>query len=204
MAQIEIGIDDSDLNKIYNALRKYPKKAEQAVIRTKNDTAQRAFTPLKRLISAQYNIAQNKLSGGTQYKGESSNNLIKVIKSNSINIDPTIRARGSNLTLYRFVKGNKQPRNKKGKGYVTVRVKKDKTFKMGRIVFIQNDPKSGNPQVFMRYSDSRKIRRLLKTTSVAHMTANKEVAPKVQEEALQIMKKRSEHYINQALKGIKK
>ena len=203
MAQIDISVDDSELNKIYDALKKYPKKAEKAIIRTKNDTAQRAFTPLKRLISAQYNIAQSKLSGGTYYKGESSNNLIKVIKTNSINLDSAIRARGSLLTLYRFVKGNKKPRNKKGKGYVSVRVKKDKTYKMGRVVFIQNDPRSGNPQVFMRYSNSRKIRRLLKSTSVAHMAANKDIAPKVQQEALEIMKKRSEHYLNQELKKIK-
>ena len=203
MAGIEIGIDDAELEKIYNALKKYPAKAETAIIRTKNDTAQRTLTPLKRAITAKYSIKQNALMGGDAYKGESSNNLIKVIKTNSINLDAGIRVRGSNLTLYRFVKGNKQPRNKKGKGYVNVQVKKGGAKKMSRYNFIQYGT-GGQLQIFQRHSNSRKISRLLKTTSVAHMASNKDVAPKVQEAALETIKKRSEHYINQALKSIKK
>ena len=202
MAGIEIGIDDTELEKVYQALKKYPKVAEKAIIRTKNDTAQRTLTPLKRLITSQYSIKQKDLTGGTQYKGESSNNLLKVIKSNNINIDSGIRARGSNLTLYRFVRGNKMPRNTKGKGYVTVQVKKGKTAKMSRYNFIQYG-KGGALQVFQRPSNSRKIRRLLKTTSIAHMVSNENVAPKAMEQAQEILKKRSQHYIERELKKIK-
>lgn len=202
MAGIEIGIDDSELEKVYQALKKYPKSAERAIIRTKNDTAQRTFTPLKRLITSQYNIKQKDLSGGTQYKGETSNNLIKVIKSNNINLDSGIRARGGSLTLYRFVRGNKQPRNTKGKGYVTVQVKKGKTMKMTRYNFIQYG-NGGALQTFNRRSNSRKINRLLKTTSVAQMVSNDNVAPKAMEQAQEILKKRSQHYIERELKKIK-
>ena len=202
MAGIEIGIDDAELERVYHALKKYPKSAEKAIIQTKNDTAQRTLTPLKRLISAQYNIKQKDLAGGSQYKGESSNNLLKVIKSNSVNINSGIRARGSNLTLYRFVRGNKMPRNKKGKGYVTVQVHKGGTKKMSRYNFIQYG-KGGAVQVFQRRSNSRKISRLLKTTSIAHMTSNKNVAPKAMEQAQEILKKRSQHYIERELKKIK-
>lgn len=204
MAGIEIGVDDAELEKIYEALKKYPKKAERAIIRTKNDTAQRTLTPMKELISSRYNIAKNKLTGGSEYAGESSNNLIKAIKTNSINLDSAIRARGGYLTLHRFVKGNKQPRNKKGKGYVNVQVKKGNSVEMGNTTFIQHDPKSNHPQVFQRRSNSRTIRRLLKTTSVAHMLSNENIAPKVQESALEIMKKRAEHYLERELKSIKK
>lgn len=204
MAGIYISVDDAELEKIHKALEKYPKKAERAIIRTKNDTAQRTLTPLKKLISSRYNIAQGKLTGGGEYAGESSNNLIKVIKTNSINLDSAIRARGGYLTLHRFVKGNKKPRNKRGKGYVSVQVTKGKTTKMGNTTFIQHDPKSNHPQVFQRRSNSRNISRLLKTISVAHMASNENIAPKVQESALEIMKKRSEHYLERELKSIKK
>ena len=203
MAGIEIGIDDRELEKIYTALKQYPKKAEKAIIRTKNDTAQRTLTPMKKLISARYNIAQSKLTGGSEYAGESSNNLIKVIKTNNINLDAAIRARGGYLTLHRFVKGNKLPTTKKGKrrkNPVSVQVKKGKTSKMGNTIFIQQDPKSKHPQVFQRRSNSRNISRLLKTISVAHMASNENIAPKVQEAALEIMKKRSEHYLERELK----
>ncbi len=204
MAGIEIGIDDTELEKVYQALKKYPKVAEKAIIRTKNDTAQRTLTPLKRLITSQYSIKQKDLTGGTQYEGETSNNLLKVIKSNNINLDAGIRARGSNLTLYRFVKGNKMPRNTKGKGYVTVQVKKGNTQKMSRYNFIQRvGKKKKTLQVVQRHSDSRKIRRLLKTTSIAHMVSNKNVAPKAMEQAQEILKKRSQHYIERELKKIK-
>lgn len=199
MAGVDIKIDEAELKNIYKQLKKYPKKAERAIIRTKNDTAQRTLSPLKKMISSNYNIAQNKLMGGSEYAGESSNNLIKVIKTNTVNQNSAIKIRGSYLTLHRFVRGNKQPRNKKGKGYVSVQVRKGGTRKMGRTTFIQHDPKSNHPQVFQRYGNSRKIRRLLKTISVAHMASNKDIQPKVQDAAMDIMKKRAEHYINREL-----
>lgn len=203
MAGIEIGVDDSELENIYQALKKYPKAAEKAIIRTKNDTAKRTLTPLKKLITSQYNIKQKDLMGGNQYKGETSNNLLKVINTNSINSNSGIRARGGHLTLYRFIRGNKMPRNKKGKGYVTVQVHKGGTKKMSRYNFVQYG-KGGALQVFQRPSNSRNIRRLLKTTSIAHMVSNEKVAPKAMEQAQEILKKRSEHYINQELKKIGK
>ena len=202
MAGIEIGIDDAELERIHKALNKYPKSAEKAIIQTKNDTAQRTLTPLKRLISSKYNISQKEITGGTKYKSEASNNLVKVIKTNNINLDAGIRIRGGYLTLYRFVKGNKKPRNKKGKGYVSVQVKKGGTKKMSRYNFIQYG-KGGTPQVFQRHSNSRQISRLLKTISVAHMASNKDIAPKVQDEAQAILQKRSQHYIDRELKKIK-
>ena len=204
MAGIDISIDDAELEKVYQALKKYPKAAERAIIRTKNDTAQRTLTPLKRLVVAKYNIKQGDLMGGSQFEGESSNNLLKVIKSNSVGGDSGIKARGSNLTLYRFVKGNKMPRNTKGKGYVTVQVKKGGAKRLSRYNFIQRvGKKKKTLQVVQRHSDSRKIRRLLKTTSIAHMVSNEDVAPKAMEKAQEILKTRSQHYIERELKQIK-
>lgn len=202
MAGIDIKVDDAELEKVYQALKKYPKAAERAIIRTKNDTAQRTLAPLKRLVTSQYSVKQKDLTGGSQYKGESSNNLLKVIKSNNINADSAIRARGSKLTLYRFVRGNKMPRNKKGKGYVTVQVKKGGAKTMSRYNFIQYG-KGGALQLFQRHSNSRKISRLLKTISIAHMVSNENVAPKAMEQAQEILKKRSQHYIDMELKKIK-
>lgn len=200
MANINFTVDDAELKKVYNALQKHKDAAQRALIRTVNDTAQRTLTPLKDNITKNYNIKKMDLSGGSKYKGEKSNNLIKVKKISSLRMNASIDVRGGYLTLQRFVKGKKTPSNKKG-NRVTVQVKKGKSIKLNNRSFIQNA--RGSLQVFNRHSGSRDIWRLLKTVSVAHMASNENVAPKVQESALEIMRKRSEHYINQELKKLK-
>lgn len=201
MSGINISVDDSELQKVYDALKKYPKSAERAIVRTVNDTAQRTLSPLKKDIASKYNIKQKDLSGGSQYKGESSNNLVKVRKTNNLIQPASISVRGGYLTLMRFVKGNKMPTNKKGRR-VSVQVRKGHSVRMSQYNFLQF-ANGGRVQVFQRHSDSRKISRLLKTISVAHMASNKDVSNNAQETANEILKKRSQHYIELEMKKIK-
>lgn len=202
MADVSIKVDDSDLNKIYKAFKKYPDVAKKAVVAATNRTIQSANTELQRNITQRYNIKKKDLSGGGQYKGESSNNIVKVNKANTGNLKASINVRGGYLTLYRFVRGNKMPRNKKGKGYVSVQVKKGKTAKLSRYNFIQRG-NGGALQIFQRPSDSRKIRRVLKTASVAHMASNEEVMGNTQKKAQETLKKRVEHEIAHRLNKLK-
>ena len=202
MAGVTIKVDDAELKNIYKALGKYPETAKKAVISATNRTLQSANTELQRNITQRYNIKKKDLNGGGQYKGESSNNLIKVKKAHGGDLTGSINIRGGHLTLYRFVRGNKMPRNKKGKGYVSVQVKKGGTKKMSRYNFIQYG-KGGALQMFQRHSNSRNISRLLKTVSVAHMASNDEVINKTQEMANETLQKRVQHEIEYRLKKIK-
>lgn len=201
MAQVDVKIDDKELNKIYSALKKYPKVAKGATISALNRTVSSANAELQRNITKIYNIKKSDLSGGSKYQSEQSNNMIKVKKANASNLNAYIEARGSRLTLYRFVRGSGTPDNRKGKR-VSIRVKKGKTFKLSRTTFIQYG-KGGALQIFSRKSGNRRIERLLKTTSIAHMAAKEEVIKPTQEKAQETLKKRVEHEIEHRLSKIK-
>lgn len=200
MAGIEIGVDDAELERVYKALKKYPKSAERALIRTVNDTAQRTLAPLKTEITSKYNIKKKDLSGGSAYKSEGSNNLIKVKKVNNLQQNAKIEVRGSSLTLRRFVKGSKTPSHKTRK-LVMVQVKKGKVATLNNRTFLQNT--HGSLQIMSRRSGERRISRLLKTTSTAQMASNEEVSNAVQEKSQEVLKKRADHYIELELKKIK-
>ena len=202
MAGIEIGIDDTELEKVYQALKKYPKSAERAMVRLTNEAVTKANSELLTQIPKKYNITKGDLQGGTKYKSEASNNLIKAKKISSLQQQAKVEVRGSMLTLIRFAQENKP--NKKGvvSKRVFVKVKKGRKKGFGKTTFIQTD-KYGNTQIFQRRSGSRKINRLLKTTSVAHMAAKEEIATSVQEAATKKFESRSQHYIERELKKIK-
>ena len=200
MAGIDISVDDAELERVYKALKKYPKSAERALIRTVNDTAQRTVAPLKTEITAKYNIKKKDLSGGSAYKSESSNNLLKVKKVNNLQQNAKIEVRGSSLTLQRFVKGSKTPSHKTRKP-VTVQVKKGKVATLNNRTFLQYT--HGSLQIMSRRSGERRISRLLKTTSTAQMASNEEVSNAVQEKSQEVLKKRADHYIDLELKKIK-
>ena len=148
-----------------------------------------------------YNIPKSDLQGGSKYKGEQSNNLVKAKKISSLHQQAKVEARGGLLTLQRFVTNERTPSHIT-REMVKVKVKKGKAKKMGRYAFLQND-QSGNLQVFKRRSGKRKIDRLLKTTSVAFMASNDEIAPKVQDAIQDKLDKRVEHYIDREMKKIK-
>ncbi len=200
---MDIYVDDAALAKVHEALKEHPERAKRALIRTMNDTMQRTQTKLKKNITALYNIKQKDLNGGNAYKGESSNNLIKVKKVNDLKSNAEIEIRGGYLTLYRFTQGNRQPNNKKGAA-VKVKVRKSNAVKMSNVNFI-NYPRGNknNLQVFQRHRSSRDISRVLKTISVAHMASNEEVATNTQQEAQTIMQERAEHNLKRELQKIK-
>ena len=202
MAGIEISVDDTELERVYKALKKYPKSAERAMVGLINEAVTKGNGELLKQIPKKYNISKGDLQGGKKYKSEASNNLIKAKKINSLNQTAKVEVRGSGLTLIRFAQENKP--NKKGvvSRIVKVKVKKGRAKKFGKTTFIQTD-RSGNPQVFARRTGERKIYKLLKTTSVAHMAAKDEIVSKVQEAAKEKFEKRSQHYIDRELKKIK-
>ena len=200
MAGVEIGVDGAELERVFKALKKYPKSAEKALIRTVNDTAQRTVAPLKTEITAKYNIKKKDLSGGNAYKSENSNNLIKVKKVNNLQQNAKIEVRGSSLTLQRFVKGEKTPSHIRRKN-VVVQVKKGNAATLNNRTFLQYA--HGSIQVMSRRSGERHISRLLKTTSTAQMASNDEVSKAVQEKSQEVLKKRADHYIELELKKIK-
>ena len=202
MPSVDIKVDDNELKRIYKALKGHKEEAKKAVVSALNRTVQSANTELQKNITANYNIKKKDLNGGNAYKGESSNNIIKVKKASTANLSASINVRGSSLTLYRFVRGNKQPRNKKGKGYVSVQVKKGATKKMSRVNFIQYG-KGGALQIFQRHSRSRDISRALKTLSVAQMASNKDVMKNTQEKANEMLRKRVDHEIEHRLSKLR-
>ena len=197
---VELGKDE--IKNISQALKGHAEAAERAIIRTRNDVVERGMPKLTKHISKTYNISRDDLTNGKQFSSEKSKNLIKAKKTNSIHQSPRIEARGSHLTLMRFVQENKP--NKKGvvSKMVKVKVKKGRAKKMGKTTFINTD-RNGNLQVFQRRSDSRKINKLLKTTSVAFMANNENVKPQMQDDIKVLLDKRSAHYIKQELKKIK-
>lgn len=200
---INIQVNDAELQKIYDGLKEHKKVAAKAVVAALNRTIQSANTELQKHITSIYNIKRKDLSGGSKYKGERSNNIVKLKKASLDNFSASINVRGSNLTLYRFVQGNKQPSNKKG-ARVKVKVKKSNAAKMSNVNFI-NYPRGNknNLQIFQRHRSSRDISRLLRTTSVAHMAANKDVIEPTQEKANETLQKRVEHELQYRLSKIK-
>lgn len=203
MAQVEITIDDRALQKIYDGLKEHEEVARKAIISAVNRTVKSANAELQRNITKNYNIKKGDLSGGSAYKGESSNNLIKVKNATTSNFNASIEVRGGYLTLYRFAQGNKQPTNKKG-SRVRVKVKKGKAVKMSNVNFI-NYPRGnkGNLQIFQRHKGSRDISRVLKTISVAHMASNEQVIEPTQAKANETLEKRATHELEYRLKKIK-
>lgn len=203
MAQVDITIDDRELQKIYDGLKEHEEVARKAIISAVNRTVKSANTELQRHISKNYNIKRQDLNGGSQYKGERSNNLIKVKNATTRDFNASIEVRGGLLTLYRFVQGNNQPTNKKGTR-VRVKVKKGKTLKMSNVNFI-NYPRGNknNLQIFQRHKSGRDISRLLKTISIAHMASNEKVIEPTQAKANETLQKRAAHELEYRLKKIK-
>lgn len=203
MAEVSIKVDDRELQKIYNGLKEHEEVARKAIISAVNRTIQSTNTELQRHITKNYNLKRQDLNGGSKYKGESSNNLIKVKKATTSNFSASVEVRGGLLTLYRFAQGNKQPTNKKG-ARVRVKVKKGKAAKMSNVNFI-NYPRGNknNLQIFQRHKSSRDISRLLKTISVAHMASNEKVVEPTQKKANETLQKRAEHELQYRLSKIK-
>lgn len=201
---IEIKIAEKEIENIKSALKGHPEAMERAIIRTRNDVAERGMPKVVSAIRKKYNIKKEDLLNGKQYSSEKSRNLIKFKKTNSINQIPSIEIRGSLLTLVRFAEENKP--NKKGvvSKQVKVKVKKGRAKKLSKYTFIQTV--KGHNQILARRQGSREIYKLLKTTSVAHMANNKEVQITAMDGKSGIntlLEKRSQHYINQELRKIK-
>ena len=201
MAKITIEADEKSLKRLKSALEKYPKAAETAMIRLMNEAVTKGSGELLKLIPQKYNIKKSDLQGGSRYKSEQSNNLVKAKKISSLHQQAKVEVRGGLLTLQRFITNTRKPSHIT-REILKVKVKKGKAKSLGKYAFLQND-ESGNLQVFQRRSNSRKISRLMKTTSVAFMASNEEIAPKVQEAINDKLEKRVEHYIDMELKKIK-
>lgn len=200
---ITFSIDDRELKRIYDGLKSHEEVAKKAVVAALNRTVQTTNSKMQSYIIKTYNIKKADLNGGNQYKGESSNNLIKVKKANYGKLNASVEIRGGYLTLYRFAQGDKQPTNKKG-ARVKVKVSKGKARKMSNVNFI-NYPRGNknNLQIFQRHRDSRDISRVLKTISVAHMAGNEKVAEPTQKIANETLQKRATHELERGLQKIK-
>jgi len=202
MSNISLKFDEQDMKRLNKAFRKSPDLAKKACVAATNRAIATANTELQRNITQRYNMKKGNLSGGSAYKGERSNNLIKVKKANFGNPNASINVRGSYLTLYRFISGKQPRRNKKGKmtGYVSVKVLKGGAKKMSRYNFVQTI--KGGTQIAQRHSGSRQISRVLKTISVAHMASHESVITKTQEKGQEMLQKRINHELDRRFKNL--
>jgi hypothetical protein len=193
---MELSIDTSQLKTLSKAMKEFPTIAKKALPAAINRTVSTVNTKMQKEITTRYKIKKSDLSGGSKYKGEKSNNLIKVKKASVQDPSGNINIRSGTLTLSRFLQLPKSPVPVKGKTKKAiqkikppkVQVKRGGTKPVkGTFVLKAN----GTTGIFAR--DENGKLRMLRTLSAAQMASNKDVMKVVEETAGETLQQRFEH-----------
>lgn len=117
MVSIDAKFDQKQLEKLLKTLGKAPKECRKGAVSAINRSVKTTNTALQKAITRRYNIKKNALSGGTTFKGDASNNLIKPKLASESNLSAQIMVRGSRLALVsaRGMITPTAPRSHKGK-----------------------------------------------------------------------------------------
>lgn len=198
----QIFIDTQNIDNLSKAMKKFPDIAAKSIPAAINRTLSTANTRMQKEITIKYKIKKSDLSGGSKYKSEKSNNLIRVKKATAKDAQGRIDVRGSTLTLGRFLQGNRSPISHKGKTmtqikrirFPKVQVKRGSTKQVGGSFVAVAKNATG---LFAR--DENGKLRMLHTLSVAQMAGNKEVLETTQQSAMEDLEKRIEHELDYRL-----
>ncbi len=198
---MNIRIDTSEIDKLYKTLNYLPKELPAAIASSLNKTLTSTNSQLQKQISKKYNIEKKNLSGSKKYKSEKSNNLITIKKANYKNMSAYIIVRGPVLTLSRFLVSPKSPVSFKGKTMrqikkirrPTVNVVRDKiaTITKKHNAFVA---KNGEHLAIFERTDNGSIS-MLRTTSVAQMASDKDIAEEVSKHSETMLSKKIQQEI---------
>lgn len=202
----QIFIDTQNLNSLGKTMKQFPDVAAKSIPAAINRTLSTANTRMQKEITTKYKIKKSDLSGGSKYKSEKSNNLIKVKKATTKDAQGRIDVRGSTLTLARFLQGNRTPVSHKGKTmaqikrirFPKVQVKRGTTKRVGGSFVATAKNATG---LFAR-NENGKLR-MLHTLSVAQMAGNQEVLETTQQSAMADLEKRIEHELDYRINKLK-
>lgn len=190
-------INASGFAQLERQMKELEKQIPGAAVAAINRTLSSTFTQMKKEVTSKYNIKSSDISGGSKYKGESSNNLMKVTKANKNQLSAKITSRGSTLTLSRFLKRPTTPDRYKGKSAlkrpgVVVMVKKErKNITTNNKAFVAKG-KGGVIGIFKRRG---KEMVMLRTASIPQMIGNKDILEKLRVSAIAKLQERIAHEI---------
>ena len=211
MVSIDAQFDPKQLEKLLNALKKAPKECRKGAVSAINRSVKTTNTALQKAITTRYNIKKSALSGGSAFKGDASNNLIKPKMATESNLSAQIMVRGTRLALVsaRGMISPKEPKSHKGKTMrqikrmapPTVRILKGSKKKYPH-AFVATG-RGGVTGIFSRYKYLRDIK-LQRTLSPANMAREKSVAKKTKKAAEEALEKNVAREIRYRLEKISK
>jgi len=198
---MNIRIDTSEIDKLYKTLNYLPKELPAAIASSLNKTLTSTNSQLQKQISKKYNIEKKDLSSSKKYKSEKSNNLITIKKANYKNMSAYITVRGPVLTLSRFLVSPKSPVSFKGKTMRQIKKIRRPTVnvvraKISTITKKHNAfvAKNGEHLAIFERTDNGSIS-MLRTTSVAQMAGDKDIAEEVSKHSETMLSKKIQQEI---------
>jgi hypothetical protein len=202
---MEMSINTNGMKSLSKTMKKFPGITEKALPPAINRTLTTVNTKMQKEITMKYRIKKSDLNGGSQYKSETSNNLIKIKKASNKDPSGKLTVRGSSLTLSRFLQGNKSPVSHKGKT-----MKQIKKLKSPKVQVKKGDSKpvkgafvqkaKGTVGIFQR--DQNGKLQMLRTLSVAQMASNKEISNTANKIAKETLEKRLEHEMKRRIEKL--
>lgn len=209
MVSIDAKFDQKQLDKLLKTLEKAPKECRKGAVSAINRSVKSTNTALQKAITTRYNIKKNALSGGSAFKGDASNNLIKPKMATESNLSAQIMVRGTRLALVsaRGMISPKEPKSHKGKTMrqikrmspPSVRILKGSRKKYPN-AFVATG-RGGVTGIFSREKGGRSIQ-LQRTLSPANMAREKSVTKATQKAAAEALEKNVEREIRYRLEKI--
>ena len=209
MVSIDAKFDQKQFDKLLKTLEKAPKECRKGAVSAINRSVKSTNTALQKAITTRYNIKKNALSGGSAFKGDASNNLIKPKMATESNLSAQIMVRGTRLALVsaRGMISPKEPKSHKGKTMrqikrmspPSVRILKGSRKKYPN-TFVATG-RGGVTGIFSREKGGRSIQ-LQRTLSPANMAREKSVAKATQKAAAEALEKNVEREIRYRLEKI--
>lgn len=209
--RIEAQFDPAELKKLKRALSKAPGECEKGLVSAINRSVKTTNTAMQKAVTERYNIKKSGLSGGSTFKGEASNNLIKPIYAKAGALRAALWVRGSRLALVakRRLITPTAPKSHKGKTmrqikripYPSVKVVKSRKTRYPHGFVAKGD--GGTIGLFSRGKTSRNIN-MQRTLSVANMVRYSSVQTATKTAAAEALQKNAQHEIEYRLSKVMK
>lgn len=204
--RIDAQFDPAELKKLKRALSKAPGECEKGLVSAINRSVKTTNTAMQKAVTERYNIKKSDLSGGSTFKGEASNNLIKPLYAKAGALRAALWVRGSRLALVakRRLITPTAPKSHKGKtmrqikrmAYPSVKVVKGQKTRYPHAFVARG--KGGTVGLFSRQRGSRTIE-MQRTLSPANMVRETSVVNATQTAAREALEKNVAHEIEYRL-----
>ena len=209
--RIEAQFDPRELDKMRKALKKAPGECEKGLVSAINRSVKTTNTAMQKAVTERYNIKKGDLSGGSTFKGEASNNLIKPIYAKPGALRAALWVRGSRLALVakRRLITPTAPKSHKGKTmrqikripFPSVKVVKGKKTRYPHSFVAQG--RGGTIGLFSRGKTTGKLT-MQRTLSVANMVRYPSVQTATKTAASEALQKNAQHEIEYRLSKVMK